>query len=123
MTGPLYAASASEDEFRQAVQQYATLRGWLVHHQRPGRTADGWRSSISGHAGFPDLVMVRSCITVIAELKTQRGRLRQTQKDWLAAWEVCTPGDVDERFRVYNESLIVAVWRPTDWPEIERTLK
>ena len=30
--------AATEDEWKDTVIDYATLRGWLVHHDRPART-------------------------------------------------------------------------------------
>ncbi len=58
--------------------------------------------------GFPDLVLVRK-VVIYAELKSKTGRLTPEQKQWLDA--------------LTNAGQDCRVWRPTDWAEIERTLK
>src|SRR5262249_16551074 len=71
----------------------AKLYGWLVMHQRPARTAKGWRTAIQGDAGFPDLVLVRPGRLLRArpprllfvELKAKRGRLTDGQRQWMEA--------------------------------------
>src|SRR5262249_14461200 len=78
----------------------AKLYGWLVMHQRPARTAKGWRTAIQGDAGFPDLVLVRPArhelVTsnssnfrpprlLFVELKAKRGRLTDGQRQWMEA--------------------------------------
>lgn len=60
--------------------------------------------------GFPDLLLVRDDVLIIAELKADRGRLSPEQKEWLAA------------FRAVKR-IAVVVWKPKDWDEIERTLR
>lgn len=115
----------TEDQFRRAVQDYATLRGWLVHHQRPAMRRSGhWSSAIEGDPGFPDCVFVRSGVVLFVEFKSGKGRATDGQRDWLAAISACTPGDVDGRFRHFaaEGNLMAAVWRPTDWDEIEKIL-
>ena len=99
----------SERAFLDQVIDLARHCGWLVHHQRPARTAQGWRSAIQGHKGFPDLVLVRPPHLIFAELKAGKGKATLEQEDWLdclrtaGAWAV--------------------VWRPEDWDTIERTLR
>lgn len=81
------------------VTDYARLSGWLVYH-----THDSRRSA----AGFPDLVLVRAGVLIFAELKTAKGRLSFQQEEWL---------------EVLREThACVFLWRPADWPEIERVL-
>lgn len=60
-------------------------------------------------SGFPDLVLVRRPRVIFAELKAERGRLLDAQRDWLAALRDC--------------SVESYLWRPSDWPEIERVLR
>lgn len=104
-----------ESGFQAAVIDLAQLRGWLVHHARPARTNDGWRTPISGNAGFPDLVLARSGRLVVAELKSARGVVSSFQQSWLDCL-----GAVSRASAGVAE---VHVWRPADWDEIERTLR
>lgn len=97
-----------EEEFQSAVVDLAQKTGWLVAHFRPAKTERGWRTAVSADgAGFVDLVLVRER-TLFRELKAERGRLGPNQQRWLDA--LSTAG------------ADVAVWRPSDWPAIEKTL-
>lgn len=89
-----------EADFQAAVVELAQLTGWLVYHCNDAR-----RST----PGWPDLALCRPPRLLLVELKTTRGRLRPEQRVWLAALTECT-------------GVEVAVWRPADWPMIERTL-
>ena len=101
----------SEAELQQSVVQMAHLHGWLVHHGRPARTANGWCTPITGDVGFPDLVLVREGIIIFCELKSARGRISTQQQGWLNQLSG-------------NYSTRVVVWRPRDWfsGEIAETL-
>jgi len=46
---------------------------------------------------------------VIAELKSETGKLSSVQRDWIAALELA-------KAEVY-------VWRPSDWPQVEAVLR
>ena len=98
----------SEAELQQAVIDFAHLLGWRVAHFRPAQNSrGGWRTPVSADgAGFPDLVLARNREVVIAELKSQVGRLRPEQTEWLAALAAIDPAD--RRLRTF-------VWRPSDW--------
>ncbi|MCC6312227.1 MAG: hypothetical protein IT345_15125, partial [Trueperaceae bacterium] len=60
-----------ERDFQALVVQLARLRGWRVYH-----TFDSRRSP----AGFPDLVLARPPRLVIAELKSEKGRVADEQR-------------------------------------------
>ena len=94
----------SEEDFQKAVCAYAGSCGYLVHYQRRSGFIgkDGaWRGS--GPAGFPDVVLAKNNRNpVFVELKTDRGRLRPDQVDWME-----TLGAVYHR-----------VWRPRNAREI-----
>ena len=99
----------TEAEFQRMVLQLAHLQGWWSFHVRPGRTAQGWRTPIQGKgAGFPDLVLCRDKQLIFVELKAVRGALSEQQTYWI------------ERLRAAGQT--VFVWRPSDWPEIEKEL-
>lgn len=100
---------ASEAGFQVAVLRYARLRGWRVAHFRPARTVEGWRTAVSADGtGFPDLVLVRQGKLIVAELKSSKGTLTPEQEQWIR--------------ELHHAGVEVRVWRPEDWPEIEREL-
>lgn len=99
----------TEAQFQDMVIDLARLCGWRVAHFRPGRTAKGWRTPVSGDGGgFPDLVLLSGSRQLVVELKSQKGRLSAEQNVWLNAFRLA---GVEAR-----------VWRPADWPEIQQTL-
>lgn len=97
----VYEYSASEQELLVQVRQVAGLYGWMVYHTHDSRRSD---------AGFPDLVLVRPPRLIFAELKSEKGRIRNAQKRWLMRL-----GEVSELPEVY-------LWRPDDWPDVMATL-
>lgn len=102
----------SEAAFQRQVMDLAQLHGWRVSHFRAARTRDGRTiTPVAGDgAGFPDLVLChRERGVLFRELKTDRGRLRDTQVDWL--------DDLDAA------GADASVWRPGDWADIEATLR
>jgi hypothetical protein len=90
----------SEKQFQQQVMDLARYSGFLVYHVFDSRRSD---------PGFPDLVLCRPPLVLFAELKSERGKLRPEQREWLEALRGC-------------ESVGARLWRPSDWPEIEETL-
>lgn len=97
----LLDSAISEKAFQAQVVQLATLNGWLVFHPYDSR-----RST----PGFPDLTLCRPPRLLLAEIKTQRGQVRQAQREWLAALRQCPEAEV-------------YLWRPGNWDEIERVLR
>lgn len=98
----------SERAFQRQVIRLAKLYGWRVAHFRPAQAARGrWLTPVMADgAGFPDLVLVhpRRQLLAFAELKSDNGRIRREQKEWLA----------DLR----SSGVVVFVWRPSDWEAI-----
>ena len=86
------AVAMRERELYENVRALALALGWLVYH-----TYDARRS----YAGFPDVILVRPPRLVVAELKSERGRLRSEQRVWLEALAAC--------------GIETHVWRPSDW--------
>jgi hypothetical protein len=100
----------TEAQFQDAVANLAKLLGWRRAHFRSGLAAKGYRTPVQyDGAGYPDLTLVRPPRVVFAEMKSQTGRLSETQREWLADLAAC-PG---------IESY---VWRPGDWFDIELIL-
>lgn len=91
----------TEDDLKRAVIDTAKIHGWRVHHSRPARTQNGWRTPVEGHAGLPDLVLARDGQVLLVELKSDTGRTTADQEKWLAA-----AGGQGR------------LWRPRHWPEI-----
>jgi hypothetical protein len=83
----------TERQFQAQVVGLAKFYGWREYH-----THDSRRSQ----PGFPDLVLVRGEELIFAELKTEKGRVRPEQVEWMAVLEQ-VPG-VD-----------VFLWRPSDF--------
>ena len=95
---------ASEKQFQNAVIQYAKLMGWMVHHHHDSRRSE---------PGWPDLVLLKPgtpgvrARLIVAELKTENGKLTAAQRLWLNGLSEC--------IQTY-------VWRPADWGQIEHVL-
>ncbi|MBA2692327.1 MAG: VRR-NUC domain-containing protein [Rubrobacter sp.] len=100
----------SERDFERQVLDLVKLIGWRAAHFRPAKTSKGWRTPVSTDgAGFPDLVLVRGARLVFAELKSEGGKLRPEQREWLEALSRC-------------EGVEARLWRPSDFDEIQTML-
>ena len=95
---PGEGSGVTERDFQQVVIEAARLAGWLVYHTHDSRRSE---------PGFPDLVLVRDRV-VYAEIKTEKAKPTAEQLHWLEALTAAG-----------SECYI---WRPDDWPEIERVL-
>lgn len=114
---------AKESDFQKVVIELAQRLGYRVAHFRPMQDHRGaWRTPVSADGkGFPDLVLVRERI-IFAELKKDDRYPDPDQRAWLDALAGAldladdeAPGD--------REHVLVRVWRPKDWPDIQRTLE
>jgi hypothetical protein len=103
----------TEKAFLASIVELARLTGWMTFH-----VSDSRRQVASGRfvgdvmaRGFPDLVLChpKRGQLLVRELKVGRNRLSPEQQAWLDGLRDC---DVD-----------AGVWRPEDWPRIERVLK
>jgi VRR-NUC domain len=94
-------ATVTERDLQDQVLALARIFGWKVFYP--------W-TSVHSAAGWPDLALVKAPRFVVAEIKTQRGRLTAAQRDWLEELEDY-PG------------IEVFVWRPSDWPQIVEVLR
>ena len=93
------AADICEADFQQLVIDCAKLFGWRYYFTHDSRKSP---------AGFPDLTLIRKGVLIFAELKTEKGQVSIAQAEWLNDLDACA---------------MVRVWRPSDWPEIEATLR
>ncbi len=100
-----------ESYFQSQVIMLAKLHGWLVMHTRAVEIRPGvWKTPLTGHPGFPDLVLAhpRGRGLVFAELKSDKGRLSDSQELWLQA--------------INENGVEHCVWRPKDINEISTRL-
>jgi hypothetical protein len=100
----------SEDDVLGAVFEGAELGGWWACHFRPARMANGeWRTPVQGRKGFVDTVLVRGPELLLWELKTETGRVRPEQGEWL--------------YRLSGVQVVeTAVIRPRDLPQARARL-
>ena len=99
----------NEAALQSAVIELAKLYGWKVHHTRACQMPSGrWATPIQGHAGFPDLVLVRPPDTIFVELKSAIGRTSDKQDEWIAALQAAGQE--------------VHIWRPRDITAIKHRL-
>lgn len=104
------AKGMSESQLQAAIIDCAWAAGWKVHWipdwifrlamgslKRSPRRGRKWSPP-----GVPDLVLVKSGRLIFAELKSETGRVRIPQREWL-----------DELESV--ENIEVHVWRPRHW--------
>jgi hypothetical protein len=94
------APAITEKEWQETVVQLATYCRW--HHFHP---YDSRRST----PGWPDLVLVRAPEFIVVELKTETGKLRPEQVDWLTWLAQC--------------GVETHVWRPSDFDEVVARLR
>ena len=90
----------SEKQWQQRIVEFAEWHHWRCFHPYDSR-----RST----AGWPDLAFVRRGRLVLAELKTDTGKVSPAQREWL--------GDLSAVVGIE-----VFVWRPSDWPTVQAVL-
>jgi hypothetical protein len=90
----------TEKEWARVVVDYAHLQHWTAYHP--------WLS-IRSTRGWPDWVLCRPPRLILAELKTRTGKVTPAQRNWLDLLAQ-VPG------------IETYLWRPADWPDVERIL-
>lgn len=90
----------TEKQFQQLIITLAVICGWMHFHVYDSRRCV---------PGYPDLHLVRGPDSLFRELKVGKNKLSKAQKEWIEALE--------------GAGHDVGVWRPEDWPEIERRLR
>jgi hypothetical protein len=89
----------SEEEFQSRVIALAKEKGWRVYHTRDSRRSE---------KGFPDLILLRGEVEIVAELKVPPNKPTSEQREWLAAFQ--------------KAGRPTFVFYPTDWNEIKGLL-
>lgn len=90
-----------ERDWREQVVEAAKLAGWVCYWT--------W-NSVHSPAGMPDLILCKPPMLVFAELKTETGKVTDSQKCWLELLSQAT--DVRS-----------TIWRPSDWPDVLEVLQ
>ena len=90
----------SERAFQASVLDLARLTGWRAYHTHNSRRSE---------PGYPDLCLVRGDVCIMAELKTDVGKVTTAQEARLAAFDA-VPG------------IEAVVWRPRHWATVEAKL-
>jgi hypothetical protein len=103
---PPPAEGADEKHFMADVIKEAKRQGWRCYHTHNSRRSQ---------AGFPDLVMIRGCFMIVAELKVGKNDLEPAQHDWMMDFEAVAY-ESNGRVRYF-------LWRPQDWQTIKELLK
>ena len=98
-----------ERDFLATVVEYAQLKGWLVHHVLESRH---YAKRIG--PGYPDLVLVRDGQLLFIEVKSEKGKLSKAQAEWILALV---------KVAYSSPRVECHVWRPSDWPTIEKVLE
>jgi hypothetical protein len=102
-----YALQMSEDQLQASVEELLTRLGYLWFHDEDPRR---------NNAGLLDLIAVhpRTGFLLMVELKTQKGKVRTRQAEWLAGLQ-----------RRRRDHFYVAIWRPEHWRSghIQQVLK
>jgi len=94
----------SEAEFQNWVLEQAGEYGWMRWHTMLAKYVPKGRDKQPLiDKGFPDLVLAKGEKLIFAELKTEKGRVRPEQKQWL-------------------DLLDGVIWRPRDMDEITERL-
>ena len=94
------APALTEAQFQAQVIQLAKLLQWRVYHT--------WNSMHSA-AGYPDLTLVRGKRLLFAELKSERGKVRPEQTEWL--------------HDLHEAGAQAFIWRPSEWARIVEILR
>src|SRR3954465_2461932 len=96
----------SEAAWQGQVEGRARFYQWKVFHapdNKPTTTASGRAARQRVSPGFPGLILLRGPALIVAELKTDRGRMGPGQEEWLDAW------------RAFGEAVILAGGAGMDW--------
>jgi len=114
----------TEREFASKVISCAVEHGWMVYAVLDARNYAKRTSK-----GYPDLTMARKGRLIFAELKSQKGKMSDNQFEWrgelLKVQSETMEFPLGGKTTIDDEARPVryAVWRPSDWDEIEEILR
>lgn len=93
----------SEKDLTKMVRSLLSTSGWLTVHFHDSRrqVQPGVFVGDNSAKGFPDIVALRGKRLLVAELKSQTGKLRKEQPAWLDAFS--------------EAGAEVYLWRPDHW--------
>lgn len=116
MSAPPAIRPVPERAFQTAVIELAERLRYRVAHFHDSRREVRPRVFVGDKraAGWPDLVMTRANRLILAELKSEKGRVRPEQQEWLHALRNTTAG--------LTGLLEVYIWRPSQMDEIAAIL-
>ena len=102
MSQKQYKIKVTEKDLREQIRDLCKLFGWTMYFS--------W-TSIHSPRGFPDLVLANpeKKRIIFAELKSEDGKVTETQREWLNALTAC-----DQE---------VYLWRPSNIEAIAEILK
>ena len=115
----------TEAQFQKQIIQLAKLCGWRVAHFRSVRVQSKngwtrWQTPVQADGvGFPDLVLVHPKRRMLAFIEVKRSlkeNLSSEQRAWLE--DLFAASEYDRIYRWVTD-----IWRPEEWPEIEKFLK
>jgi len=96
----------TEGQLQRRILDLAGWRRWRAVHIRPLWQRDGKMvTAYEGDPGLPDLILARDGRVILAEIKNATRAATKDQRAWLLA---AGPNGY--------------LWRPADWPEIQRVL-
>lgn len=97
------ALELSEKRLTDSVKRCLMAQGWMSAHFHDSRrqVQPGVFVGDSAAKGFPDIVAIRGSRLLIVELKSEKGRLRPEQPEWLDAFSAI--------------GAEVFLWRPSHW--------
>lgn len=110
----------TEAELQSTVIEMMQWQSWLCYH-----THDSRRSN----PGFPDLVAVKGSRLMFVEFKTDRGKIRREQVEWLDALVethgevyLVRPSNMDEFLKIVKVTgaSVVPHWRNQDESKAQR---
>lgn len=102
----------SEAAFQASVIELAEALGWSVFHppdnmRRKNKNDEWYVQDVK--VGYPDLTMLRPPEILVAELKSDTGKLRPGQQEWLDRFAAC--------------GVEAYLWRPRDFDAVHERLK
>lgn len=116
----------AESPWQAQVEGLGRFYGWRGYHPPDNRPTARTGRVQRVARGFPDWIAIRGAEVIVAELKTDTGRLDPAQVEWLDAWR-----EVGEAIARVTAGLQpvdgtpvvdVYVWRPRDFDEVHARL-